>query len=140
MDVSREEEDEDEDAGALARVRRARHEVDETLDFLGLGSKRSTRASAMEADDDAGGRREKRARGASEVMDAMGRLSLAFEVGGSGGRRYDGGRPNRTRRVGGRRGRRWIWEETPCERWTGRTRWRNRLLRTRREDGRWSSR
>ena len=49
MDVSREEEDEDEDAGALARVRRARHEVDETLDFLGLGSKRSTRASAMEA-------------------------------------------------------------------------------------------
>ena len=87
MDVSREEEDEDEDAGALARVRRARHEVDETLDFLGLGSKRSTRASAMEADDDAGGRREKRARGASEVMDAMGRLSLAFEVGGSGGRR-----------------------------------------------------
>ena len=55
MDVSREEEDEDEDAGALARVRRARHEVDETLDFLGLGAKRSTRASAMEADDDAGG-------------------------------------------------------------------------------------
>ena len=87
MDVSREEEDADEDAGALARVRRARHEVDETLDFLGLGAKRSTRASAMEADDDAGGRREKRARGASEVMDAMGRLSLAFEVGGSGGRR-----------------------------------------------------
>ena len=137
MDVSREEEDEDEDAGALARVRRARHEVDETLDFLGLGSKRPTRASAMEADDDAGGRREKRARGASEVMDAMGRLSLAFEVEA----REDGERrPNRRRAPSLRDGRRWIWEETPCERWTGRTRWRNRLLRTRREDGRWSSR
>ena len=77
----------DDDAGALARVRRARDEVDETLDFLGLGTKRSTRASEMDVDDDVVGRGEKRARGTSEVMDAMGRLSLAFEVGSSGGRR-----------------------------------------------------
>jgi len=91
--------DDDDDDDALERVRRARDVVDETLDCLGVKRRPSnddattttTTTRAMEVDangvgDDALARRGKRSRKASEVMDAMSKLSLAFAAGRGGER------------------------------------------------------
>ena len=95
---ARRDDDDDDDDDALERVRRARDVVDETLDCLGVKRRpnddattttTTTTTRAMDVDangigDDALARRGKRSRKASEVMDAMSKLSLAFAAGRRG--------------------------------------------------------
>jgi len=101
------DDDDDDDDPALRRVRAERHAVDETLDFLGMAGRKRREvpqdASTMDVDSALNAAvlaTSKRSRASNEVMDAMRKLSLAFDIGQRHGSDV-GASPRRRRGAGG---------------------------------------
>ena len=98
------DDDVDDDDPVLRRVRAERHAVDETLDFLGMaGRKRGAKDASMDVDSALNAAvlaTAKRSRASNEVMDAMRKLSLAFDIGQRHGSDV-GASPRRRRGAGG---------------------------------------